>query len=42
MKVTSASSVFSLLYSHLTRKYVMASKAVDVGGDDDDDDNYYY
>ena len=46
MKVTSASSVFSLLYGHLTRKYVMASKAVDVGMvldgvcDDDDDDKF--
>lgn len=30
MKVTSAASVFSMMYHHLTRKYVMASRASDV------------
>ncbi|KAK8789569.1 hypothetical protein WA171_001661 [Blastocystis sp. BT1] len=33
MKVTSAASVFSMMYHHLTRKYVMASRASDLLND---------
>ena len=31
MKVTSASAAFSMILNFLTRKYVVASKAADVG-----------